>query len=97
MSLAFENALQQWRDCRAEYEDALLAQYIAAADECRGALVNRKGQAKGIDSISLFMGNRTRAYCYASEELVEYWQSHPRVTFADFERQWIAAREHEPW
>lgn len=88
MSLRFERAIAEYHECRAEYELALEAAYEAAAAACSDALLNDRGIRAGIDSRSLFMGNRRRAYAYASPELVEWWETHPRVTFADFERSW---------
>ena len=87
------DAFADWRECRAEYDDTLYAQYEAAEEATRGALLNARGRAKGIDPFSLFMGNERRALAYASEELVEHWASHPRVTFAAFERQWQRNRD----
>ncbi|KAA9105017.1 hypothetical protein [Microbacterium rhizomatis] len=95
MSLHFENALAEWRECRAEFDLALYAAYERAADACRDALLNERGRSAGIDPLSLFMGSDARAYAYASEELVEHWARYPRVTFARFERIWIAQREVE--
>lgn len=88
-------AFADWRACRAEYEEVLYAQYERAADATNDRLVNAAGRARGIDPLSLFMGPARRAYCWASEELIEHWSRHPRVTFADFERQWARAREQE--
>ncbi|WP_348665909.1 hypothetical protein [uncultured Microbacterium sp.] len=62
---------------------------------CRGALLNAEGRARNIDALSLFMGNTARAHRYASEELREWWETHPRVTFAMFERQWADQRAWE--
>jgi len=89
------DAFAAWRECRAEYDDTLYAQYVAAEEATRGAMLNARGRAKGIDPFSLFMGNERRALAYASEELVEHWASHPRVTYTKFERQWQAQREVE--
>jgi hypothetical protein len=80
-------AFAQWRVIRAEYEDYLEAAYALAAEETRGALLNRRGMAAGIESRSLFMGNRARAYAYASPELIEHWDKHPRVPFVEYEAQ----------
>lgn len=91
------SAFSDWRECRADFDLTLQAAYDAAEEGCRGALLNDRGRRKGIDSMSLFLGPAVRAYAYASEELVEWWQSHPRVTFAEFERQWLALREVERW
>lgn len=89
------DAFYAWRECRAEYDSVLYAQFEAAEEATRGAMLNARGRQKGIDPFSLFMGNETRALAYASEELVEHWESHPRVTYAAFEKQWQAQREAE--
>ncbi|MEW2459844.1 hypothetical protein [Microbacterium sp. K41] len=90
-----DDAFAAWRECRGEYDDTLYAQYEAAEEATNGAMLNARGRRKGVDPFSLFMGNETRALAYASEELVEHWESHPRITFAKFERQWLAQREIE--
>jgi hypothetical protein len=89
------NAFDEWRECRAEYDAVLYAQYERAAEACNDALVNARGRARGVDPISLFMGPAVRAYAYASEELIEFWRSHPRVTYAMFEAQWADYRRAE--
>lgn len=89
------DAFMAWRECRAEYDATLYARYEAAEEATNGAMLNARGRQKGIDPFSLFMGNENRALAYASEELVEHWQSHPRITFSQFERQWQAQREAE--
>ncbi|QNA93233.1 MULTISPECIES: hypothetical protein [unclassified Microbacterium] len=89
------DAFNAWRECRAEYDDTLYAQYEAAEEATNGAMLNARGREKGVDPFSLFMGNETRALAYASEELVEHWAAHPRITFAKFEKQWQAQREAE--
>lgn len=94
MSIISE-AFSAWRECRVEYDETLYSQYVAAEEATNGAMLNARGREKGIDPFSLFMGNETRALAYASEELVEHWAQHPRITFARFERQWQARREAE--
>ncbi|WP_102191521.1 hypothetical protein [Microbacterium aurantiacum] len=94
MSL-ISDAFDAWRECRAEYDETLYVQYMAAEEATNGAMLNARGRAKGIDPFTLFMGNETRARAYASEELVEHWSTHPRVTFSMFEKQWQRNREAE--
>lgn len=94
MSIISE-AFNAWRECRAEYDNTLYAQFVAAEEATRGAMLNARGREKGIDPFTLFMGNETRALAYASEELVEHWETRPRVTFAKFEKQWQRDREAE--
>lgn len=88
MSLRFERAMAEYRECREAYEDALYSMHNAAEEATRGALLNERGRRAGVSEVSLFMGPRARAYAYASDELREWWRSHPRMTFADFEAQW---------
>lgn len=95
MSEHFERALADWRECRAEFEHYLQAQYEKAAETCRDVLVNDAGKRKGIEGLSLFMGNGARARAYASEELIEFWDTHPRVPFVEFEKRWMRDREDE--
>lgn len=86
MSLIFQAAAAEWRRVRDEYELHLEAQYAQALEECNGVLLNARGKAAGIDSFSLFRGPGRRAAAYASDELMEFWQRHTRLTFAEFER-----------
>lgn len=73
--------------CRDDYRLHLEAQYEAAMSVTNGALLNARGRALGTDTFSLFYGPMTRPRAYASEELLEFWQRSPRVTFERFERQ----------
>lgn len=84
-----------WRQRREEYDLALYAQYVRAEAATNACLLNERGRARKIDPLSLFMGPAVRANAYASEELIEHWRTDPRITFAQFERQWSAAREAE--
>lgn len=94
MSIVSE-AFNAWRECRAEYDEILYAQFDAAEEATNGAMLNARGREKRIDPFTLFMGNETRARAYASEELIEHWEKHPRITFAMFERKWQQQREAE--
>lgn len=86
MSVIFEAAAAEWRRVREEYELHLEAQYARAVEECRCVLLNARGQAAGIDEFSLFKGPMRRARLYASEELLDFWTRHTRLTFEQFER-----------
>jgi len=79
-------AFAEDRELREEFALVRLAAYEEAEKATRGAMVNRKGRRKGIDPFRLFTGNTTYARCYASEELLEHWRTHPRPTFAEYER-----------
>lgn len=95
MSRIIREAFDLWRDCREEFDAYREAAYARAVDATNGALLNDRGRRAGVDGESLFMGSLVRALAYASPELVEHWQEFPRVTFDEFERQWMQAREDE--
>ncbi|WP_433584586.1 hypothetical protein [Microbacterium hydrocarbonoxydans] len=89
MSLAFQIAVEQYHAVRDQYEVVLIAAYERAVEETNGAMVNRRGQAKGISDWDLFTHNSLYAQAYASEELIEHWAKYPRPTFSNFERQML--------
>ena len=85
----FAAAAAQYHSCRADYGIYLEGVYSQAHEVTNGVLLNARGKRKGVDAFSLFSGSDIRAYAYASEELVEWWLNHPRITFAMYERQWF--------
>lgn len=92
MSALIHGGFSAWRECRQDYDEVLYAQYARAELATNARLVNAEGRARGIEPLSLFMGNEIRARRWASEELLEHWEEHPRMTFQEFERQWMAAQ-----
>ncbi|WIA96444.1 hypothetical protein [Curtobacterium sp. MCBA15_004] len=86
-SAAVGFGLELYKQIRAEFEEHRTAAYEAALEACRGHLLNERGRKAGIDAWDLFIGNEARARAYASEELLEHWTKHPRVTVAAYERQ----------
>jgi hypothetical protein len=50
-------------------------------------MLNRRGREAGVDERTLFTGPEARARKYASEELLTYWETHPRLTEAYFQGQ----------
>jgi hypothetical protein len=86
------DAFAAWREVRAEFEDYREAAYERAHEQCNGVLLNARGERAGIDPCSLFIGPQARALAYASEELRDYWQQHPRLTYEAFERSRTADR-----
>lgn len=84
----FARAVDAYRQCRAEYGDYLEAAFSSASDAVSGNLLNERGRRRGIDPFNLFKGNETTALAYASEELIDWWRTHPRCTFERFERDW---------
>ena len=64
------------------------AQYLAADEACRGHLLSRRGQAKGVDPWpALWTGPQATADAWASYELQEFWQANPRITVTEYQRQ----------
>lgn len=63
------------------------AQFLAAEAECRGELLNRTGNAAGIDPWSLWSGPAGRVEKYASEELRDFWMANPRMTVMQYAAQ----------
>ena len=78
---------------KSEWYDAAFADYLAADNQTRGNMLNRRGIAAGIDAFSLWSGTDRRMRAYASEELVAWFDEHPRVTVTEYVRQ---AREARP-
>jgi hypothetical protein len=77
-----------------EWHDAAYAQYLAAERECNGYLLSRAGLAKCVDPWpALWTGPAAVAEHYASEELREFWQSHPRTTVSEFRARMRGERE----
>ena len=90
MSGVIAEAFSVWRECRAEFDLYLEQAYERAAEACNDRLVNDRGRRAGVEPLSLFMGPWARARAYASPELLKHWERFPRVTYAEFERQWVA-------
>lgn len=77
---------------REDYHAHTYESYLAAEDECRGVMLNKRGRAKGIDPLALFSGPAHVANAYASEELKAWWNAHGRLTFAAFRYQVFGRR-----
>ena len=88
-------ALERWRECRNEFELYLEAQHARAQEDTGGALLNSRGREAGISSWSLFYGPAQRMRAYASEELLEWFAKHGRMTFEQFERAWEPGQQGE--
>ncbi len=84
-SAIFSAAVDQWRELNTEWRDVIEAQFVAAEEATRGNLLNARGRERQVDAFSLFYGPDVRARAYASEELIAFWSTTPRVTFADYE------------
>lgn len=90
MSAIFSRAAEAWQEMRGDYDSHVEHAYLAALEATSGVLVNAEGRALGIDGYTLFSGPLARARRYASWELLEHWESTPRLTLEQFEERWIA-------
>jgi hypothetical protein len=89
VSAIFEAALEQYRECKAAFEDYRENQYRRALNDLGGHLLNRDGQREGIDTWSLFIGSHQRADKWASEELRAWFAENGRMTYTEFEAQYV--------
>lgn len=75
----------------AAWHGAAYSDYLTAEAECRGELVSRRGVAAGVrDGFALWAGPRWVADLYATEELRDWWDLHPRLTITEYRRQLAA-------
>jgi hypothetical protein len=75
---------QRWRDRRTIRATEIERAYLEAEAATKGNMLNRRGREAGIDERTLFRGPEKRARKYASEELLNHWESVPRPTEAYF-------------
>jgi len=52
--------------------------FLAAEAATNGNMVNRKGVRAGVSAQSLMTGSEARAMRYAHDDLLAYWERHPR-------------------
>lgn len=72
--------------CRRRARDLAQQAYVDAENECRGYMLNAKGEEKGVDPRELFTGPEWMVTAYASEELREWFDTHGRLTPAEVEQ-----------
>lgn len=68
---------------REEYDNYVYSQYAKCESEL-SFMLNKKGQAAGVDSFSLFSGPVSRAKKYGSEELQAWFAANGRHTLASY-------------
>jgi len=82
------------RESQAPWYDAAYQQYLTAERELSGVLLSHRGVAKGRDPWPwLWTGPLHMVQPYMSWELAEWWESHPRVTVTEHQRQERRATE----
>jgi hypothetical protein len=69
-------------------------QWLGAEAATNGYMLNKAGKAAGIDERTLFTGPESRVRKYASPELFEFFESHPRPTRASWFGSAYSRRAH---
>jgi hypothetical protein len=92
LSSIFQHAAQQWYQMKSDYLSHVDNEYDKALEACSGVLVNKEGRELHVDGYSLFTGTERRALKYASEELLDYWLTNPRLSVMDFELMWMSGQ-----
>jgi hypothetical protein len=69
-------------------------QWLAAEAATNGFMLSQAGRYQGIDERSLFAGPESRVRKYASAELIEWFESHPRPTRVSWFGSASARRPH---
>lgn len=93
-SAIYNHAAELDRECREAYQ-LYLEQYLTTVEAVtNGATVNPRGRALGFHTVQLVTGpgHHMRRKAYATRELQDHVAAHPVLTYAEFERQWLAAR-----
>ena len=67
-----------------EWRDEVYRSWLTAEAETNGNMLNKAGRAAGIDERTLFTGPESRVAKYASRELLDFFDAHPRPTRASF-------------
>ena len=89
-----DRARRRRRDAEQEYRDEVYRQWLAAEAATNGYMLNAAGRIGGIDERSLFIGPESRVRKYASSELIDWFESHPRPTRASWFGSASARRAH---
>jgi hypothetical protein len=90
LSAIFAEAAAQWGQMSMDFMSYVDDAYNKALEATAGVLVNAEGRAKKIDGYILFRSNRAFSQKYASEELLEHWNSYPRLTMSEYELRWMS-------
>lgn len=72
---------------RAEYDRYVDMMWLAAEQECNGYLLSRAGKRANANPVKLWSMADRLAYRYASEELLDFWGRHGRLTYAEWQQQ----------
>jgi hypothetical protein len=89
-----DRARRRRQNAEQEYRDEVYRQWLAAEAATNGYMLNPAGRRSGIDERSLFVGPESRVRKYASPELIDWFESHPRPTRASWFGSPSARRAH---
>ena len=78
------NRVERGKRREQEWRDEVYRQWLHAENATRGVMLNKAGQRADVDERTLFTGPESRVRKYASPELIEWFESHPRPTRASF-------------
>jgi len=87
----FAAARDQWAAMSRDFADYREAQIATALADTNGVLTNALGSVTGRSAEDLFSGPRAVAQRFASPELIEWWDTHGRMTITEYEAQWFAS------
>jgi hypothetical protein len=89
-------ARERREQVNAELGDEQYRAWLQAENGIQGAvLLNKAGQRAGVNERTLFSGPQSRADKYASDELKEWWETHPRPTREYFTRQRVREQREQ--
>jgi hypothetical protein len=99
-SAIYNYAAELDAQCREDYELYLEERLHVMEEFTNGHLVNARGRALGITGRQLITGpgHHMKLCAYGTEELRGFFADYRVATYAEFERQWLAAHlrgEHE--
>ena len=78
---------------RKEYADWLDQEWVKAETVTNGNLLSRRAKAKGVEVKDLWQVNPNTARAWASEELLDYWDTHGRMTVSDWLASYVGGAE----
>jgi hypothetical protein len=82
----------RWAQVKNEWLLIAEAQHNAAEAATNGYMLSAAGREAGISTFDLWTGSDAQAAKFASEELLEHWESNPRLTVSAFQAQQRADR-----
>lgn len=77
---------------KAWHRDEAYRAYLAAEDATNGMMLRRQSEGR-VDPASLWFANEATARRHASEELLQWWDEHGRITAAELEAQLLDPTE----